>query len=141
VSTSEYPAKPGSRPPLPKLLGTVAAKEVPAELWITGAIVIVAALIRIIVINNQTFWSDESLTAYEARLPFGSMIHTVLRVETTPPLYFVLIWTWAHLFGNGEVALRSVSTLAGIALVPIAYLSARDSSIVGLAWSRPRLSP
>jgi len=29
-------------------------------------------------------------------------------------------------FGTGEVALRSVSMLAGVALVPIAYLSARD---------------
>ena len=47
-------------------------------------------------------------------------------VETTPPLYFVLMWGWAHIFGIGEIALRSVSTLAGIALVPIAYLSARE---------------
>ena len=69
---------------------------------------------------------DEALTAYEAQLPFGAMIHTVVHVETTPPLYFVLIWAWAHLFGTGEVALRSVSLLAGVALVPIAYLSARD---------------
>jgi mannosyltransferase len=47
-------------------------------------------------------------------------------VETSPPLYFVLIWGWAKVFGTGEVALRSLSTLAGIALVPIAYLSARE---------------
>ena len=56
---------------------------------------------------------DEALTAYEAQLPFGAMINTVVHVETTPPLYFVLIWAWAHVFGNGEVALRSVSLLAG----------------------------
>ena len=35
----------------------------------------------------------------------GAMINTVVHVETTPPLYFVLIWAWAHIFGNGEVAL------------------------------------
>ena len=37
-----------------------------------------------------------------------------------------MIWFWAKVFGSGEVALRSISTLAGIALVPIAYLSARE---------------
>src|SRR5690348_6703189 len=69
---------------------------------------------------------DEALTAYEAQLPLGAMINTVVHVETTPPLYFLLIWSWAHLFGNGEVALRSVSLLAGVALVPLAFLCARD---------------
>ena len=102
------------------------ARPVPAEVWITGALVVIAAVIRIIVINDQSFWQDEALTAYEAQLPLGAMINTVVHVETTPPLYFVLIWAWAHVFGNGEVALRSVSMLAGVALVPISYLAARD---------------
>ena len=54
------------------------------------------------------------------------MLHTVASIETTPPLYFVLIWVWAKAFGTGEVALRSISPLAGVAVVPIAYLCARE---------------
>ena len=69
---------------------------------------------------------DEALTAYETHSSFGGMLGTVAHVETTPPLYFVLIWAWAHVFGSGEVGLRSLSTLAGIALVPIAFVSARE---------------
>ena len=138
MSTSEYPAQRIGRPRLSKLPGAVAAKDIPVEVWITAALVLVAAVIRIIVINNQSLWEDEALTAYETRIPFGAMINTVLHVETTPPLYFVVIWIWAHLFGTGEVALRSVSTLAGIALVPVAYLCARDlisrwAGVVGAA--------
>jgi 4-amino-4-deoxy-L-arabinose transferase-like glycosyltransferase len=102
------------------------ARSIPTEVWITGALIVIAAAIRIIVLTNQSYWMDEALTAYEAQLPFGAMINTVAHVETTPPLYFVLIWAWAHVFGNGEAALRSVSMLAGVALVPIAYLSGRD---------------
>jgi mannosyltransferase len=83
-------------------------------------------VIRIITIDNQSFWADEALTAYETHLPFGAMLNTVAHVETTPPLYFVLIWFWAKVFGTGEAALRAISTLAGIALVPIAYMSARE---------------
>jgi hypothetical protein len=101
-------------------------RDVPADVWITVALVLVAAVIRIVLINNQSYWQDEALTAYEAGLPFGAMIHTVTHVETTPPLYFLLIWAWGHIFGTGEVALRSFSTIAGIALVPVAYLAGRE---------------
>ena len=90
------------------------------------ALVALATVIRILTINDQSIATDEALTTYEASLPFGAMLHTVAHIETTPPLYFVLIWGWAKVFGTGAVALRSVSMLAGIALVPLAYLAARD---------------
>src|SRR2546421_10520703 len=126
MSASEYPAGRLAGTRLPKLRSSVSIRRVPLDVWALGALIVVAATIRIITIDNQTFWMDEALTAYEAHLPFGPMINTVAHVETTPPLYFVLIWGWAHLFGTGEVALRSVSTIAGVALVPVAYLAARD---------------
>jgi len=121
MSTSGYSAR---RTPL--WLDVDRVRAIPTEVWITGGLVLIAAAIRIIVLDNQSYWQDEALTAYEAQLPFGAMINTVIHVETTPPLYFVLIWAWAHVFGNGEVALRSVSMLAGVAVVPISYLAARD---------------
>jgi hypothetical protein len=125
MSSSDYPARRFG--PLPPWLGDAeTSRPIPAEVWITGALVVIAAVIRIVVLTNQSYWMDESLTAYEAQLPFGAMIHTVAHVETTPPLYFVLIWAWAHVFGTGEAALRSVSMLAGVALVPLAFLSGRD---------------
>ena len=126
MSTSDYPARRLSGLVPPWLRDAETARPVPVEVWITGALVVIAAVIRIIVINDQSFWQDEALTAYEAQLPLGAMINTVVHVETTPPLYFVAIWAWAHLFGTGAVALRSLSMLAGVALVPISYLAARD---------------
>jgi mannosyltransferase len=125
MSTSDYSA-PRLSPKLPGVRLIARARSLSADERVLVAIVVVAAVIRIITIDNQSFWTDEALTAYEAQLPFGAMLHTVAHVETTPPLYFVLIWIWAKLFGTSEVALRSISTLAGIALVPIAYLSARE---------------
>ena len=83
-------------------------------------------MIRIITIDNQSFWADEALTAYEASLSFTGMLHTVTSIETTPPLYFVLVWIWAKAFGTSEVGLRSISAMAGVALVPLAYLCARE---------------
>ncbi|MBV9607239.1 MAG: glycosyltransferase family 39 protein [Solirubrobacterales bacterium] len=126
MSSTDYPARRFGGPVPPWLGNAENARPIPAEVWITGALVVIAAVIRIVVLTNQSFWMDEALTAYEAHLPFGAMINTVIHVETTPPLYFVLIWAWAHVFGTSEAALRSVSMLAGVSLVPLAYLSARD---------------
>ncbi len=109
------------RPALPARL-----RALSGEAWVLLALILVAVAIRIITLDNQSFWTDESLTAYEAGQSFTAMLHTVTSIETSPPLYFVLIWVWAKLFGTGEVALRSVSMLAGVAIVPIVYLSARE---------------
>ena len=126
MSTSEFPARGLARTRPSRARAGFSFPTLSREAWIVCGLVIAAAAIRIVVIDNQSFWADEALTAFEARIPFGSMIHVVQTVETTPPLYFVLIWIWGHLFGTGEVALRAVSTLAGIAVVPIAYLCGRE---------------
>jgi Dolichyl-phosphate-mannose-protein mannosyltransferase len=123
MTTSELsaPDLPQHRPPF-----LARVREVTVEGWVLLALVLVAIVIRIITIDNQSFWADEALTAYEAGQSFTAMLHTVASIETTPPLYFVLIWVWAKAFGTSEVALRSISLLAGVALVPIAYLCARE---------------
>jgi hypothetical protein len=126
MSTTEYTTPRFGTAQRPALGTAAAIRQVPADVWVLGALVALAAAIRIVTIDNQSLWMDEALTAYEAHLPFGAMVNTVAHVETTPPLYFVLIWLWAKVFGTGAVALRAISTLAGIALVPIAYLSARE---------------
>jgi 4-amino-4-deoxy-L-arabinose transferase-like glycosyltransferase len=136
MSASEYPAEASAgRPTLATLPDRAAIRRIPADAWIVGGLVLLAAVIRFVDISGQSYWTDEALTAYEARLPFGAMLNTVSHVETTPPLYFVAIWVWAKIFGTGEAALRSFSALAGISIVPIAYLSAKElvSRRAGLA--------
>ncbi|HEV3128901.1 MAG TPA: glycosyltransferase family 39 protein, partial [Solirubrobacteraceae bacterium] len=132
MSTAEFPATRGR-----ELLGQwwkERVRPLPWEVWCLLGLIAVATAIRILVINNQSIWTDEALTAYEARLPFGSMVHVVLNIETTPPLYFGLIWVWAKIFGASVIALRSVSVIAGILLVPLAYQCGRElvSRRVGL---------
>jgi len=126
MSATEYQSPAGG--PAQPAAGADAkpAGRIAADVWIVAGLVVVAAAIRLATISSQSYWADEALTAYEAQLPFGAMVNTVAHVETTPPLYFVLIWLWAKVFGTGEAALRSFSALAGIATVPVAYLAARE---------------
>jgi uncharacterized membrane protein len=89
-------------------------------------LVVLGALLRFTTIGAQSYWYDEAQAAHELHLSLGSMLSSMVDVETAPPLYFVLGWAWAHLFGAGEVALRSLSALAGTALVWIGYLCGRE---------------
>jgi mannosyltransferase len=88
--------------------------------------VIVAACLRFATLGAQSYWYDEAQAAHELHLSLGSMLSSMVVHETNPPLYFVLGWLWAHVFGTGEVGLRSLSALAGTAAVLVAYLCGRE---------------
>ncbi len=104
----------------------VRVASVPAEAWLLGGLVALGALLRFATLGSQSYWFDEAQAAHELHLSLGSMLSSMVAVETAPPLYFVVGWGWAHLFGTGEVALRSLSALAGTALIPVAYLCGRE---------------
>jgi 4-amino-4-deoxy-L-arabinose transferase-like glycosyltransferase len=91
------------------------------------ALSLAAAAIRFATIDVQSYWFDEALTAKLVGMPFGDMLSKLPDSELTPPLYYVLAWPWAHVFGTHEAALRSLSALIGVAAVPVAYLVGREA--------------
>lgn len=91
-----------------------------------GAIVVVGAALRLATLGSQSFWVDESTTVHELRMSFGGLMHQIRVNETTPPLYFAIAWIWAHAFGTGEVGLRLLSALCGIATVPVVFACAGE---------------
>ena len=127
MSTTEYRVKaPARRPKLPRPPVGITSRRIPPHLWVLALLTVLAAVLRFATIGVQSYWADEALTAYEVHLPFGAMLSAVAHNETTPPLYFLVAWAWAHVFGTGEATLRSLSALPGVAVVPIAYLCGRD---------------
>jgi mannosyltransferase len=104
----------------------MASERVPPDVWLLAAITLIAALLRFSTITHQSFWVDEASTVHEVGLSLGGLWHAVVHQETTPPLYFLLAWAWTHLFGAGELGIRSLSALAGVLLVPVAYLCGRE---------------
>jgi hypothetical protein len=97
---------------------------------VLAALVALTALgvaVRFASLGVQSYHHDEVITALRV-IPgsFGDMLHSVKVSESNPPLYYVLAWGWAKLFGTGEVGLRSLSALFGAATVPVGYLIARQ---------------
>jgi mannosyltransferase len=106
----------------------------PVDLCVLALLVALAAVLRFATLTHQSYWFDESQAVHELRSSFGGMLSLWSTNEPNPPLYFVLAWPWAKLFGTGEAGLRSLSALAGVAVIPIAWLCGRElvSSRAGL---------
>jgi mannosyltransferase len=105
-----------------------------AETRILVGLMVLAAVLRFATISSQSYWLDESQAAHELSLSFGSMLSAWSSAEWNPPLYLLVGWPWAHVFGTGEVGLRSLSAVLGVGLVPLLYLCGRElvSSRAGL---------
>ena len=97
-----------------------------AETWLIVGLVGLGAVLRFATLGAQSYWFDEAQAAHEFHLSFGSMLSAMVAKETNPPLYFVLGWLWAQVFGTGEVGLRALSALAGTAAIAVAYLCGRE---------------
>ncbi|WP_354699280.1 hypothetical protein DSM112329_04991 [Paraconexibacter sp. AEG42_29] len=90
------------------------------------ALTAVALVVRVATLDLQSFWSDEAATVGVLRHSFGGMLDAVWDGESTPPLFYVLMWAWSKLAGTGEIALRLPAAVLGAAAVPVvAALAAR----------------
>jgi mannosyltransferase len=92
------------------------------------SLTLVAAVIRVPTLAEQSFWLDEGYTERLVRMSLTGMLHAIPRTESTPPLYYVLAWVWTRVFGHSEFGLRSLSAVAGIATIPVAWAIARRLS-------------
>jgi hypothetical protein len=116
-----------SNPPAVTQGGAASARRrVSVEAWAVVALTVLAAVLRLATLSHQSFWFDEAQAVHEMRLSFGAMLHAWSTNEPNPPLYFVLAWPWAQVFGSGEAGLRSLSALVGTATVPLVFLAGRE---------------
>jgi 4-amino-4-deoxy-L-arabinose transferase-like glycosyltransferase len=90
-----------------------------------AAITVAGAALRFATLGVQSFWLDEAATVDLVRKGFGDMLSGVSAGESTPPLYYIVAWVWAKVFGTDEVALRSLSAVIGTATIPLAFALGR----------------
>lgn len=89
---------------------------------------VAALILRTINIDYPSgLWFDEmvSLTAAKQQFPFG-IIHWLYIKDVHLPFYFYILHLWMNLFGDGDIALRSLSVLFGVLNVPIVYLLGKE---------------
>lgn len=107
--------------------------------WPLAALIVLAAALRLSTLAEQGFWYDEAFTpVHVLHAGLGATLKSVVHSENTPPLWYLLAWADARLFGDGALALRLPSALAGIATVPVVWaiahqLGGRRAALIGAA--------
>jgi uncharacterized membrane protein len=106
---------------------TAPARERLRAWWPLAALLLLAAGLRLSTLDLQSFWYDEAFTPVRVlRASLGATLHGVVHTENSPPLWYLIAWLDARVLGDGEVALRLPSALAGIATVGVAWAIGRE---------------
>src|SRR5262245_61147876 len=84
-----------------------------------------AALLRLPTLAIESLWYDEAFTAWLASLSVWNLIQATMG-DVHPPTWYLIEWGMVRLAGNSPFALRLVSALAGIALVPAVFRLAQS---------------
>ncbi len=91
-----------------------------APLWL-GAVVAVGTALRFFRLGSKSFWLDEAASAVLARVDTRVFLAAMIHRQANMALYYLLLRGWTKL-GSSEVALRSLSVIAGIAAILAIYL-------------------
>ena len=101
---------------------------------VPGAIALIVIGVGLRFWTLSDLWLDEALTVNIAKLPLHS-IPAALRHDGAPPLYYVLLHFWIRLFGQGDVAVRSLSGVASVVALPFAWAAGKRLGGRPTAWA------
>ncbi|NDV24273.1 glycosyltransferase family 39 protein [Desulfovibrio sp. JC022] len=102
------------------------------SLW---AILLLATVLRIYGIADESLWIDEGQTVAYATKSFAEIIKYCAR-DVHPPLYLFIMHIWTEIFGISETALRMISAIFGVLAVYLTYkvgrrLMNRNGALLG----------
>jgi hypothetical protein len=120
VTVVRFPVR---RPPVFALLDRVRTVDWGVPLTVAG-LTAFALVLRLVV--TRGLWVDEAISVSQAHLPFGAMIDRLAQVDVHPPLHAAVLWVMVRAFGDGELAVRLPSIVAGVALVPLLFATGRE---------------
>ncbi len=93
--------------------------------WVALVAVLgVATIVRGVGLGSASIWLDEAASHHFAGLRWFQLVDQ-LRLDSGPPLYYLLLGAWQGLIGDTEVALRALSALLGVGAVTVTFVVAR----------------
>src|SRR5258708_30851231 len=85
-----------------------------------GAILPIALLLRLVHLQQKSFWHDEWYSIGVARLNWPTFVHLIANREANMVLYYALLRFWMR-FGESEVFIMILSVLFGLAALPVVW--------------------
>lgn len=103
-------------------------------------------VLRGAVAGSPGLWIDEGFSLAHARSPFVQLWTEGWRLESSPPVYYTLLWMWTGLVGHSEVAARLLSVLLTGVGALFVHRAARvlagptAAALAVVAWMLPALA-
>jgi 4-amino-4-deoxy-L-arabinose transferase-like glycosyltransferase len=110
-------------PPLPFAISTRLIRALPTLLLIPA--LLLGIVLRLELLATRSLWIDEALSLDIASAGPSGIVAISRSLEPHPPGYYLLLWTWQRVFGEGFVTARVLSTLLGLAAVVLAWALGR----------------
>ncbi len=95
------------------------------DFWI-WPILVLGGLLRFYNNTAVALWHDEAFSALYLRYSWGEMMHRI-GLDVHPPLYYWVLKLWSVVFGDGLLALRSLSIFFGILTIYAGFLFVRKA--------------
>lgn len=101
------------------------------ELMWMAVLTCLALALRAADMMGRSLWLDDGATLLRLNSSWLDnllnivYLHDLPTIDTHPPLYFLLLKAWVIFAGQSEFALKWVSVLAGVLVVPLSYALAR----------------
>jgi hypothetical protein len=95
-----------------------------AALWTPAGAAVAAMTVGGLVLRvlaTRGLWLDEATEVSQARMPYGAMLHQLETTDVHPPLHHTVLWLAIRMFGDGELAVRLPSLIAGALLIPVLF--------------------
>ena len=99
---------------------------------LTGFVLLIAVVVRFVTVSP--LWLDEAQTVNIARLPLGDLA-SGLRHDGSPPLFYFILHLWMEVFGDGDLSVRFLPGVFGVAALPLTWLAGRRLGGPTVAWS------
>lgn len=106
-------------------------RQLSAQPYSGIALLLLAFILRIVFLGQESLWNDEALTLGDALKPLNVIVGQ--RWDPHPPLYYLLMHFWMEL-GRSETIVRFPSVLFGTISVPAIFLLGRRLFSRQVGW-------
>lgn len=106
-------------------------ERIPGAWWssrwdrrLVAALVVMAAVLRIPNLG-RAYWVDEGISVGIASSPLAQIPH-LLRLDGSPPLFYVLLHLWLRCFGGSPLSTHVLALCISLAVIPVAFWAGRS---------------
>lgn len=92
--------------------------------YVFGFAIAICGALSITIGLQQSLWFDDAYSVELARRSVAQLVH-LTSLDVHPPTYYLLLKAWGHIFGWGDLAMRSLSVLFTMAALAVGGLLIR----------------